>query len=151
MNIRPVVPVLLFAAASLAAARAPPLLYVQAALVAAVLLVRWRTGAHPSRSIFLLCAGEPCVVLAGSTGWIAALAVQLVLVLAFLADTGSLSFPGFFFFAGISAVLSFAVRIPLHVPFPAVILAAGILIAGAVAVVAEYRITSRLRGPEVTR
>ncbi len=148
MNLYSLVPVLLFGAASLAAVRAPPLLFVQVALVAVVILVLWRAAAHPSRSIFLLCAGEPCVVVAGSTGWIAALVVQLALLLAYLADTGSLSLPGFLIFAGTSAVFAFAARIPLHVPLPAVILATGTIVAVAVAVVAEHRITSRLTGQE---
>ena len=150
MNRGAVIPVLLFAGVSLAAARVPPLVYVQAALVAVVFLVYWRAAGHPSRSIFLLCAGEPCVVVAGSTGWLPALAVQLVLVLVFLADTGSLSLPGFIVFAGVSSVLAFAARIPLHVPLPAVFLVAGIVVAVAVAMVAEFRITARLTGSEVT-
>jgi hypothetical protein len=148
-NVTRIAIIVLFAAGNAVLLPLAPLWYLQAAFCGVFLLVAWLSLIRSLDSFYVLCAGEPAVILAGTMSPWGALALQLLL-LAILAESAGflrgardgVIYAMFCLFAtGVTAwVLTFR-----QVALPLVILAVAGIAVVALCLAAEYRYTARFR------
>ena len=141
--------IVLFAAGNAVLLPFSPFWYLQTAFCGFFLVVAWLSLIRSFDGFYVLCAGEPAVVLAGTVSPYGALAFQLLLV-AILADgTGYLHTVHegilFILFCLVAAWVAAWVLTYRHVALPLVILAIAGVAAVALCWLVEYRYTARFR------
>jgi hypothetical protein len=149
MHAMRIVLIVLFAAGNAVLLPSAPFWYLQTAFCGFFLVIAWLSLIRSVDGFYVLCAGEPAVLLAGTVSPWGALALQLLLV-AILADsTGFLRSARdgavFALFCLLSAGVTAWVLTFRHVPPPLVILAVTGVAVVTLCWIAEYRYTARFR------
>jgi len=141
--------IILFTAGNTVLLPLSPAWYLQIALCGLFLIAVWFAHVRVLNRFYVLCAGEPAVILAGTVIPWAALFLQLVLLATFIAWTGSFRTGGekgfFTLFCLIAAGIAAGILTFRHVFAPMLILGIAAMAAITLCWLAEYQYINRFR------